>query len=366
LRVVGFLNESDQTRGIQRVTRELCGLTGVSLFTYKRPLRRAPRTVRKVLLLTVGYNLLIPRRLAEVDADVYHAFSPLEAYPLTLAKKKPIVVTSYDLFNWVPLSTGRRDFVFREYSRFLKHYDSIAYHNAERIVCISETHKNELARLGLDSRKLRVIYPGISDRFRPLREKSLSKSSLGVNGRLVMMLPDSATDSSGVPVTLNAISAMKRNGQYADLQIRLVGVRQSTGDYGAIVKMIRRLGLQECVTILPYVSDDELVLNYNAADVFVHCDLSDEFNLPPLEAMACATPVINLGEEAHKMFSIYGNESSFVRYDDAESLRTEVERIFSDKNYAEALVSHGLSKVKEFSWKVAAAKTIELYEEVAR
>lgn len=365
MRVVGFLNEADQTRGIQRITYQLCRLTGVKLFTYKRPLRHGPGPLRKILLLTAGYNLLIPRNLAGIDADVFHAFTPLEAYPLTLAKKGPIVVTSYDLFDWAPLSTGRRDLVFRGYSRFLKHYDGIAYQQAERIVCISETHRNDLVRLGLDPKKLRVIYPGMSDRFRPLGGKKDLKSALGVRGRMVMMLPDSALDTSGVPITLHAISALKKNPLYADVKVRLIGVRGSTGDHEVITRMIRQLGLSESVTILPYVSDEELVLNYNAADLFVHCDLSDEFNLPPLEAMACATPVINLGEDASRMFTIYGDASSFVRYDNSEALKEEIGRILSDENYAETRVSRGMKRAKDFSWKVAAEKTLEVYGELA-
>ena len=362
MHVIGFINESDQKRGIQRIATELCKRTGADLVTFKRPLSFAPRIVRKISLMTLSYNFSIPRELARTDADIFHAFSPLEAYPLVKAKRRPIIINSYDLLNMNP---HRQDLLFQTYSRFLRNYDDIAYRNADRIVCVSETHRRDiLSHLQVDPQRLRVIYPGVSQSFHPIEKRS-AKARLGVSGRMIFMLPDSILDVSGVPSTLKAFLGLKGDSKFADVQLRIAGIRGPGKEHDELLAMIRESGLSGRVTVLPFLTDDELNLNYNAADVFVHCDLSEEFNLPPLEAMACATPVINLGDDPASMNQIYGDGALFVEHGKAQTLKEALVRVLGDADLQADLARKAVVKAGEFSWEVAAKKTLELYNEVS-
>lgn len=84
---------------------------------------------------------------------------------------------------------------------------------------------------------------------------------------------------------------------YADLRARgfphdlvLAGVRYF--DTGDLERSIARHGLSEAIHLLGYVEDDDMPSLYSLAEVFVYPSLYEGFGIPPLEAMACGTPVV--------------------------------------------------------------------------
>ena len=62
--------------------------------------------------------------------------------------------------------------------------------------------------------------------------------------------------------------------------------------YKEIFETIDKLNIRDDVVFTGYVQDEDLPALYNAADLFVYPSLYEGFGLPPLEAMACGTPVI--------------------------------------------------------------------------
>ena len=54
-----------------------------------------------------------------------------------------------------------------------------------------------------------------------------------------------------------------------------------------------RLGIADAVALTGYVEDADLPRIYNLADAFVFPSWREGFGLPPLEAMACGTPVVS-------------------------------------------------------------------------
>jgi len=106
-----------------------------------------------------------------------------------------------------------------------------------------------------------------------------------------------------------------------------------------------------------YISDDDLVLLYNAADLFIWLSSYEGFGLPPLEAMACGTPVI-----ATKMASlpeVVGEAALFV--DNPENINEISDKIYkglTDKKLREKLIKKGLKQAQKFSWQKTAEETL--------
>ncbi|MBR3074213.1 MAG: glycosyltransferase [Bacteroidales bacterium] len=62
----------------------------------------------------------------------------------------------------------------------------------------------------------------------------------------------------------------------------------------SLINQIRNSGLQDRVTILGYVSDDDLPALFGAADIFVLSSVmkTEAFGIVQIEAMSCGTPVV--------------------------------------------------------------------------
>ena len=108
-----------------------------------------------------------------------------------------------------------------------------------------------------------------------------------------------------------------------------------------------------------YIDEKDLPLLYNAADLFIWLSSYEGFGLPPLEAMACNTPVITT-----KMGSLpeaVGDAALFVKNpEDIEEISKTIHKGLIDKKLREKLIKKGLAQAKKFSWQKTAEKTLRI------
>lgn len=108
-----------------------------------------------------------------------------------------------------------------------------------------------------------------------------------------------------------------------------------------------------------YVNEDDLVLLYNTADLFIWLSSYEGFGLPPLEAMACGTPVVTT-----KMGSLpeaVGDSAIFVKNpEDIDEISRAIYKGLTDENLREELIKKGLEQTKKFSWQKTAKETLRV------
>lgn len=102
-----------------------------------------------------------------------------------------------------------------------------------------------------------------------------------------------------------------------------------------------------------YVTTAELRNLYSAASAFVFPSLVEGFGLPPLEAMACGTPVVASDDPALR--EICGGAAVHVPHGDGESLATSLRRVVRDPHLHAGLAARGRARAAEFEWRRAAA-----------
>ena len=85
--------------------------------------------------------------------------------------------------------------------------------------------------------------------------------------------------------------------------------------------------------------------------------------LPPLEAMACGTPVIV--SNTSSLPEVVGDAGWLVNPEDVEGLTVAMYRILSDENLRREMRAKGLKRAATFSWDRAARQTIQVYRKVA-
>jgi glycosyltransferase involved in cell wall biosynthesis len=108
-----------------------------------------------------------------------------------------------------------------------------------------------------------------------------------------------------------------------------------------------------------FVGDEELPALYSAADVFAFPSLYEGFGLPPLEAMACGTPVVV--SKSSSLPEVVGDAGLQVDPHDAESLAAALEMAILDEPLRADLRARGLARAARFNWQTSAEKLLDVY-----
>ena len=103
---------------------------------------------------------------------------------------------------------------------------------------------------------------------------------------------------------------------------------------------------------------------YWAATASIYASLYEGFGLPILESMACGTPVITSSVSC--MPEIAGAAALLVDPRDEAAIANAMWRLICDAGLHRQLVSQGLERAREFSWRAAAERTVNVYREAAQ
>lgn len=280
--------------------------------------------------------------------DLTHSPTPLI---LPTAGKK--VVTVCDLFFLD--FPGKAD---REARRsFLKKTKS-ALERADGIVTISRFTQDAVReRFGLDERKMRVTYLGLS----PVFNEAVSPDELEETRRTFGLPPEfvlfvGATEPR--KNLLNLVEALRILHQ-KKRNTALVIVGRKGGDHENLKKRISACGLESRVKILGYLPEKELKCLYHLAAVFTFPSYCEGFGLPLLEAMACGVPVVASGVAA--LPEVARDAAIYFRPDEPEDIADQILLVLEDENLRRALKERGKKRAQDFSWKKTAAETLEFY-----
>jgi len=122
---------------------------------------------------------------------------------------------------------------------------------------------------------------------------------------------------------------------------------------------VEELDLGGAVMFPGYIPVSELPLWYNAAELFVYPSLYEGFGLPPLEAMACGTPVITANTSS--LPEVVGEAGLTVGPLDVEGLAETMRRVLGDEALQQQMRERGLQRAKSFSWTKTAQETVQVY-----
>ncbi len=117
--------------------------------------------------------------------------------------------------------------------------------------------------------------------------------------------------------------------------------------------------LEENVILTGSVSDAELSVLMSEADIFVYPSLYEGFGLPPLEAMACSTPVI--ASNVSSLPEVIGDAGVLIDPYIIEDIVSAMVNVLEDEGLRTKLVEKGKERVKLFSWKKAAKESLDAY-----
>jgi glycosyltransferase involved in cell wall biosynthesis len=158
---------------------------------------------------------------------------------------------------------------------------------------------------------------------------------------------------------IRAIARLRQRG--CDTRLVLVGPNGWLIN-GSLEKEIEALDLKEAVQNLGYVPQEDLPGIYSLATVFAFPSLYEGFGLPPLEAMACGTPVLTSHDTA--MAEICGEAACLVDPQQEEAIADGLACLLADPEQREQLRQLGLARAQQYSWERTARETAVVYEKV--
>ncbi|MGH2603150.1 MAG: glycosyltransferase family 4 protein, partial [Dehalococcoidia bacterium] len=142
--------------------------------------------------------------------------------------------------------------------------------------------------------------------------------------------------------------------QGIDLPLVVVGQQGWLQDRAAPLQM------GDALRYLGYVPDDDLPALYTLAEAFVFPSWLEGFGLPPLEALACGTPVVSSDRPA--MPEVLGGAVLYADPRRPAAWAEALECVTGDRTLRQSLVSRGLEQVKQYSWERAARETLAVFE----
>jgi len=220
--------------------------------------------------------------------------------------------------------------------------------HAGKIMTVSEFSKQEIVEYyGADPAKIFVTPLGLNhSQYRP-GEKDFERPFAFYVGRL--------EKKKNIANLVRGFTAWKASTE-SNLELILAGMPGS--GYEEIQEAIDTSAVKDEIHVLGYITEDEKLRFMQQAQVYVQPSYYEGFGLPPLEAMACGTPVMaSLG---NSMLEILGeNNALFFAPDDQEALAKGFDLMQDDKSRAE-LIQKGLAHVKQFTWQKTATQTLEI------
>ena len=113
------------------------------------------------------------------------------------------------------------------------------------------------------------------------------------------------------------------------------------------------------ITILNGVSERELVKLYSFSTALLLPSTEEGFGLPVLEAMKCGCPVITSGTSC--LPEVARDAALYVNPSDTGSISGAMRKLAVSPDTRKGLISAGLKRAGEFSWKKSAEQTMRVY-----
>ncbi len=261
-------------------------------------------------------------------------FSPANTGPIG---RRDQVVTIHDV-----ASLDHPEWFHPSFSAWYRMMTPRLVHQVRRVIAVSEfTKRRIIACTGVAPEKVVVVPNGVGRQFRPpgFEESERMKARYPVLRGNYLLYVGSLEPRKNLARLFKAWQLALRD----DPDVTLVVA-------GASGKVFSGTGFEtppERVHMLGRIDDRDLHTLYGNALAFVYPSLYEGFGLPPLEAMACGTPVVV--SDAASMPDLVGGAAIRVDPVDVESIAFGLRTVLGDRPLREDLRRRGLEKAREFS-----------------
>jgi glycosyltransferase involved in cell wall biosynthesis len=276
------------------------------------------------------------------------------------------------ILSAVPLVVSVHDVSYLEYPEYFTRFRSLQLRftvqrtlkRAARVLTPSEFSRRAILKhYGIGEEKVVVVPNAASGQFRPI-EREVARTAIqrkyGISRPFVLTVGDLQPRKNHLGLLRAFEDVLRAEPQ---LQHDLVFVGKETWYSRELHRAVELSALRDRVHFTGFVEDDDLVQFYGASDLFVFPSFYEGFGLPILEAMACGRAVAcsrltAMPEVANAAGILFDPGSK------AEIARAMLD-VLRDPQLRARLERLGLQRASAFSWEKSAARTLQVYYEVA-
>ncbi len=308
----------------------------------------------------VANGLKQRKRLPPIDllyGKRVYLFPNYSSWPTYFSPSIPVI---YDL-SFIHHS----EFVEPKNQEFLVEQVGLSVKRSKKIITISHNSKNEIIKeFTLKDSDVEIAFPAVDmHNFYRSSDHTIAhtKAKYGVFGDYVLFV-------GNIEPRKNLISLLEAYDQLPkDVQnkygLLLVGAKGWLDDeiHRRIISM-RMRGLR-VMQPTDYVEDDDLPALYSGASVFAYVSRYEGFGIPPIEAMACGTPV--LSSDNSSLPEAVGDAASLVDATDIKSMSKQLAKLLTNNKLRQELVKNGYEQIMKFDWEESAKVLLKTLEEAA-
>ncbi|MGF6981109.1 D-inositol-3-phosphate glycosyltransferase [Paraburkholderia atlantica] len=305
--------------------------------------------------------------------DVMHAnffMSGLAALKVKAALGVPLVTTFHALGRVRRIHQGADDGFPDE--RFAIEDELVARSDVVVAEC-PQDQADLLEHYRADPARIRIVPCGFDDEeFRPI-EREAARNVLGWSPHHFIVLQlGRLVQRKGIDNVVRGVGVLKQTFNTA-ARLYVVGGNSdapneiATPEIARLREIARECGVAEQTSFVGRRGRARLRYFYSAADVFVTTPWYEPFGITPVEAMACATPVIGADVGGIRYSVLDGVTGFLVPPRDPLTLAARLDRLRRDPALARRMGEAGLERARtSFTWRGVSEALAQVYARAAR
>jgi glycosyltransferase involved in cell wall biosynthesis len=296
--------------------------------------------------IPIPYSLFFGGR-----SDITHFMN----YYVPPGAKGKIITMVYDMvYKVFPETMNNKTFWM------LNHSMKSSCERADVILTISQFSKNEIVKyMNIPDEKIEVMPCGVDHGlYMPdydINDITLVKDKLSIEGDYFLYL-GTLEPRKNIERLIESYALLKNR---ISVLPKLVIAGPQGWLYNTIFQKANALGLQNEVVFTGYIDEKDAPVLMKGAVSFLFPSLYEGFGMPPLEAMACGTPVIT--SNVASLPEVVGDAAILVDPFSVDSIADALEHVLNDRNLRDELSRKGLDRASQFSWDRSAKIVSDIY-----
>ncbi|WP_315112301.1 glycosyltransferase family 1 protein [Clostridium intestinale] len=295
----------------------------------------------------------LPNILKDENLDIYHV--PQNGVGLPNNLDSSSIITLHDI---IPLRMPET--VSDRYLKIFNNDMKKIIDGVQGIITVSNFSKDDISKeFNYPKDKIFVTHLAAENIYKPM-DKIKCKKFLRLNYLIdsnFILYVGGFSPRKNITGLIEAFSLLK--GIYTqDLKLVIVGKQGIS--YEKYKNRALELGIEDQVIFPGFITLEHMPVFYNACETLVYPSFYEGFGLPPLEAMACGTPVI--ASNCTSIPEILGNSALLINPKDVYEIMNAMYSILTNIDLKIKLTVEGIERNKIYNWNKTALDTLSAYK----
>ncbi len=299
-----------------------------------------------------GWHLAIPtiKELKNIfkneNIDVVHIIIPMSGsvVAIKVAKILGIKIVAHSHSQPENLFMNMPKIIQPVLNNLWNKYLAWTYSKAESLIYPSKMAKELLEKLGKKDQNSYVVSNGININEFSLKDIGDFNERYSIpKDKIKLLFVGRLFPEKSIDTLIESIPYFIKN--YPETHIMIVGagyLRQK------LEKLSKRLGVENKITFLGLVSEEDKIHAYNASDIFVLPSMAELEGMVVLEAMACGKPIVISDSKMSASRFFVDNNGFLFKAKDEKDLAEKISRLLEDKILREKMGEKSLSMSKDY------------------